>query len=63
MIKLQGILYGIYGAIIAFIAFFTGEIVTFLMLGIILMTLHNIHSTLKEMLKVNKEILAKNRQP
>jgi chromate transport protein ChrA len=63
VIKLQGILYGIYGAIIAFIAFFTGEIVTFLMLGIILMTLHNIHSTLKEMLKVNKEILAKNRQP
>nr|WP_088035268.1 hypothetical protein [Evansella clarkii] len=60
---MQGILYGIYGAIIAFIAFFTGEIVTFLMLGIILMTLHNIHSTLKEMLKVNKEILAKNRQP
>ncbi|WP_078596568.1 hypothetical protein [Evansella clarkii] len=60
---MQGILYGIYGAIIAFIAFFTGEIVTFLMLGIILMTLHNIHSTLKELLKVNKEILAKNRQP
>ncbi|UTR09986.1 hypothetical protein MM300_19215 [Evansella sp. LMS18] len=60
---MQSILYGLYGAIIAFIAFFTGEIVTFLMIGIILMTLHNIHSTLKEMLKVNKEILAKNRQP
>lgn len=48
-------LYGLYALIIAIISIFTGEIVTFVMLGFILLSLQNIHSTLKEIVKVNKE--------
>ncbi|MFC6333071.1 hypothetical protein ACFP56_10585 [Paenibacillus septentrionalis] len=44
--------YVIYAAILGIVSFFTGEIVTFIMLGIILMALSN-------MLKVQKEILKK----
>ncbi|WP_183163967.1 hypothetical protein [Alteribacter keqinensis] len=31
-------------------AFFTGEIITFVMLGLVLMSLHSIHMTLKKIL-------------
>lgn len=47
-------LYILYAAILAVVAIFTGEIVTFIMLGIILITLNNIHATLKKLLEVHK---------
>ena len=52
---MKGWLYGLYAIIIAIVSVFTEELVTFIMLGFILMSLQNIHSTLKEILKVNKE--------
>lgn len=52
---MNGWLYGLYVLIIAIVSIFTGEIVTFVMLGFILLGLQNIHSTLKEILKVNRE--------
>lgn len=48
-------LYTLYFVVLGIISFITGEVVTFVMLGLILICLTNIHSTLKEMLKVNKE--------
>ncbi len=50
-------LYSLYALLLALASIFTGEIVTFIMLGFILTCLQNIHSTLKEILKVNKEKL------
>nr|WP_093270293.1 hypothetical protein [Psychrobacillus sp. OK032] len=47
-------LYTLYFIILGIISFITGEVVTFVVLGLILISLTNIHSTLKEMLKVNK---------
>lgn len=52
---MKGWLYGLYALIIAIISIFTGEIVTFIMLGFILMSLQNLHSTLKEILKVKQQ--------
>ncbi|WP_185807821.1 hypothetical protein [Lysinibacillus telephonicus] len=52
---MKGWIYGLYAVILAIVSIFTGEIVTFIMLGFILISLLNIHSTLKEILKVNKE--------
>ncbi|NSL50982.1 hypothetical protein [Calidifontibacillus erzurumensis] len=46
--------YTFYFLIIGIISFVTHEIVTFLMLGFVLITLHNIHSTLKEILHLMK---------
>lgn len=40
--------YGLYATILVMVAFYTGEIVTFVMLGFILMALNNILETLKE---------------
>ncbi|SDN22511.1 hypothetical protein [Bacillus sp. OK048] len=48
-------LYTLYLFVLGVISFITGEVVTFIMLGVILISLNNIHSTLKEILKVNKE--------
>lgn len=48
-------LYTLYFIVLGIISFITGEVVTFVMLGLILISLTNIHSTLKELLKVNKE--------
>jgi uncharacterized membrane protein len=48
-------LYTFYLFVVGVISFITGEVVTFIMLGVILISLTNIHSTLKEILKVNKE--------
>lgn len=52
---MQNGFYILYLVVLAIVSFFTGEIVTFVMLGIILLSLNNINSTLKEILKVNKE--------
>lgn len=52
---MSGWLYGLYAVIIGIVSIFTGEIVTFIMLGFILISLQNIHVTLKEILKVNRE--------
>ena len=52
---MNGWLYGLYALIIAIVSIFTGEIVTFVILGFILISLQNIHSTLKEILKVNRD--------
>jgi hypothetical protein len=39
--------YGFFAVILAIVSFFTGEIVTFIMLGFILMSLSSINTTLK----------------
>lgn len=39
--------YGVYAMILGIVSFFTGEIVTFIMLGFILIALININTTLK----------------
>lgn len=49
------LLFTLYAILLAVVAFFTGEIVTFIMLGIILVALQNIHGTLKNILKILKE--------
>lgn len=48
-------LYGFYALILAIVSIYTGEIVTFVMLGFILISLQNIHSTLKKLLAAQKE--------
>lgn len=53
--KMKNWLYTFYLFILGVVSIYTKEIVTFIMLGIILITLTNIHSTLKEILKVNKD--------
>ncbi|MCM3490150.1 hypothetical protein M3689_12590 [Alkalihalophilus marmarensis] len=47
--------YSFYFIVLGVVAFFTGEIVTFVMLGFILMSLNNINNTLKKIYKINKE--------
>lgn len=39
--------YGLYAVLLGIVSFFTGEIVTFMMLGFILIALININTTLK----------------
>lgn len=51
---MKGWLYSLYAIILAIISIFTGEIVTFVMLGFILISLQNIHSTLKQILFVKR---------
>lgn len=41
----------LYAVVLAVVSFFTGEIITFIMLGFILMALMTIHETLKKILK------------
>lgn len=48
-------LYGVYALILAVVSIFTGEIVTFVMLGFILISLQNINATLKKINKNNNE--------
>ncbi len=45
----------LYAVVLALVAMVTGEIVTFIMLGFILMSLQNIHRTLKRMLELKEE--------
>ncbi len=47
-------LYGLYALILGIVSIFTGEIITFVMLGFILISLQNIQRVLKELLKVNQ---------
>ena len=47
--------FGLYAIVLAIVSLYTGEIVTFIMLGFILLALNSIHSTLKELLKTTKE--------
>lgn len=44
-------MYGLYAVILGVISFFTGEIITFVMLGFILLSLNNINTTLKKFYK------------
>ena len=48
-------LYIIYAGILGIVSWFTGEIVTFVMLGVILIALNNINSTLKKIYLQNNE--------
>ncbi|GGC98973.1 hypothetical protein GCM10007216_32220 [Thalassobacillus devorans] len=45
----------IYMILLGIVAIFTGEIVTFIMLGFVLVTLNNIHTTLKNIYKVTAD--------
>ncbi|MCV9884357.1 hypothetical protein [Metabacillus halosaccharovorans] len=47
--------YGFYFLILGVLSFFTGEVVTFVMLGFILLSLNNINNTLKKIYKINKK--------
>jgi hypothetical protein len=41
--------------VLGIVSLYTHEVVTFIMLGVILISLNNIHTSLKELVKVNKE--------
>ncbi|PQD94863.1 hypothetical protein CYL18_12955 [Pradoshia eiseniae] len=47
-------LYILYAILLGVLAFITGEIVTFVMLGFILLSLTNIHTTLKKIYLQNE---------
>ena len=47
--------YGVYAMILGIVSIITGEIITFIMLGFILMALININTTLKENYRKNEE--------
>lgn len=47
--------YSIYALALGVLAFFTGEIVTFVMLGFILLSLNNINTNLKKMSKASND--------
>lgn len=49
-VKMKPFLYSLYIVAIAVLSVFTGEMVTFIMLGFILLLLQNIHTTLKKLL-------------
>ncbi|MEK5440939.1 MULTISPECIES: hypothetical protein [unclassified Fredinandcohnia] len=51
--KMNNWWYGFYFLVLGVVSFFTGEIVTFIMLGFILLALNNINSTLKKIYKQN----------
>ncbi|SDH67818.1 hypothetical protein SAMN05192534_10942 [Alteribacillus persepolensis] len=46
--------YGLYFLILGIISVFTGELITFLMLGFILLSLQNINTTLKKIHRDSK---------
>ena len=48
-------LYIFYAVILGIVSWFTGEIVTFIMLGVILIALNNINLTLKKIYLQNKK--------
>lgn len=47
--------YYLYAVVLGVVAFFTGELVTFIMLGIILISLNNINTNLKKIYEQNNE--------
>ncbi|MBO0960509.1 hypothetical protein J1P26_12465 [Neobacillus sp. MM2021_6] len=51
---MNGFLYAAYAVILAIVSIYTGEIVTFVMLGFILISLQNINSTLKKVVEATK---------
>lgn len=51
--KMNNWWFSFYFLVIGIVSFFTGEIVTFIMLGFILLALNNIHTTLKQIYKQN----------
>ncbi len=52
----NGYLNGLYAVLLAGVSIFTGEIVTFIMLGFVFMALLNINSTLHKILeKIDKQ--------
>lgn len=50
----KNLLYGLYALILGVLAIYTGEVVTFIMLGVILMSLININTTLKKIYEQRK---------
>lgn len=48
-------MYTLYALFLGIVSFFTGEIVTFIMLGFILIALININTTLKKIIKKDNE--------
>ncbi len=52
---MQNGLYILYAVILGIVSFFTGEIVTFVMLGFIFLALNNINSTLMKIYKNTKK--------
>lgn len=53
---MRNILYILYAVILGILSWFTGEIVTFVMLGVILIALNNINETLKKIYFQNSRI-------
>ncbi|MCM3758267.1 hypothetical protein M3197_12420 [Sporosarcina aquimarina] len=51
--------YGVYAIILGIVSFFTGEIVTFIMLGFILIALININTTLRVNFKKDNDQIEK----
>ncbi|WP_194842004.1 hypothetical protein [Gracilibacillus salitolerans] len=47
-------LYGLYALVLGIVSIITGEIITFIMLGFILISLQNIHRVLRELVKINQ---------
>ncbi|WOV83603.1 hypothetical protein PGH26_12025 [Sporosarcina jeotgali] len=47
--------YGTYALLLGIVSFFTGELVTFIMLGFILIALININTTLKKIYNKDNE--------
>lgn len=47
--------YGTYALLLGIVSFFTGELVTFIMLGFILIALININTTLKKICNKDNE--------
>ncbi|WP_198510254.1 hypothetical protein [Bacillus solitudinis] len=52
---MRNLWYSFYFLVLGIISFYTGEIVTFIMLGFILLSLNNINATLKKNHKENTE--------
>lgn len=48
-------MYTLYALILGIVSFFTGEIITFIMLGFILIALININTTLKKIIAKGDE--------
>lgn len=46
----------LYALLIGIIAIYTGEIITFIMLGLILISLNNIHHTLKQIVYKEEKV-------
>lgn len=49
-------MYSVYALVLGIVAFFTGEIITFVMLSFILIALVNINTTLKKLVKKDEEL-------